>query len=62
MVPDPASECCTPTAYRVEGGVPLNGTIPISGAKNAVLKLMVPVKRYPDSVPSAFVLFTARQL
>src|SRR5437868_10982674 len=28
------------TAYRIEGGVPLQGTLPISGAKNAVLKLM----------------------
>jgi UDP-N-acetylglucosamine 1-carboxyvinyltransferase len=27
-------------AYLVDGGVPLRGTIPISGAKNAVLKLM----------------------
>ena len=27
-------------AYVVEGGVPLRGTLPISGAKNAVLKLM----------------------
>jgi UDP-N-acetylglucosamine 1-carboxyvinyltransferase len=27
-------------AYVIEGGVPLHGTIPISGAKNAVLKLM----------------------
>jgi UDP-N-acetylglucosamine 1-carboxyvinyltransferase len=26
--------------YVIEGGVPLHGTIPISGAKNAVLKLM----------------------
>src|ERR1700682_725267 len=28
------------TAYVIEGGVPLRGTVPISGAKNAVLKLM----------------------
>src|SRR5258708_19493533 len=28
------------TAYRIEGGVELRGTLPISGAKNAVLKLM----------------------
>src|SRR5919199_2963915 len=28
------------SAYVVEGGSPLNGRIPISGAKNAVLKLM----------------------
>jgi hypothetical protein len=28
------------TAYLVEGGVPLHGRLPISGAKNAVLKLM----------------------
>ncbi|MBV9580821.1 MAG: hypothetical protein JO057_19745, partial [Chloroflexi bacterium] len=26
--------------YIVEGGVPLHGTVPVSGAKNAVLKLM----------------------
>jgi UDP-N-acetylglucosamine 1-carboxyvinyltransferase len=28
------------TAYVIEGGVPLRGTVPVSGAKNAVLKLM----------------------
>jgi UDP-N-acetylglucosamine 1-carboxyvinyltransferase len=28
------------SAYVIEGGVPLRGTLPISGAKNAVLKLM----------------------
>ena len=28
------------TAYVIEGGVPLRGTLPVSGAKNAVLKLM----------------------
>src|ERR1700681_2378656 len=28
------------TTYVVEGGIPLRGTVPISGAKNAVLKLM----------------------
>src|ERR1700737_3958975 len=28
------------TTYVVEGGFPLHGTVPISGAKNAVLKLM----------------------
>jgi UDP-N-acetylglucosamine 1-carboxyvinyltransferase len=28
------------TAYVIEGGVPLHGTLPVSGAKNAVLKLM----------------------
>jgi UDP-N-acetylglucosamine 1-carboxyvinyltransferase len=28
------------TAYVIQGGVPLRGTLPISGAKNAVLKLM----------------------
>ncbi len=28
------------TAYRIEGGVKLHGRLPISGAKNAVLKLM----------------------
>ena len=35
-----APVCDTPTAYCVEGGVPLRGAVPISGAKNAVLKLM----------------------
>jgi UDP-N-acetylglucosamine 1-carboxyvinyltransferase len=29
-----------PPSYVIEGGVPLRGTLPISGAKNAVLKLM----------------------
>jgi UDP-N-acetylglucosamine 1-carboxyvinyltransferase len=28
------------TAYVIEGGVPLRGSVPVSGAKNAVLKLM----------------------
>jgi UDP-N-acetylglucosamine 1-carboxyvinyltransferase len=28
------------TSFIVEGGIPLRGTVPISGAKNAVLKLM----------------------
>jgi UDP-N-acetylglucosamine 1-carboxyvinyltransferase len=28
------------TAYVIEGGLPLRGTVPVSGAKNAVLKLM----------------------
>ena len=28
------------TAYVIEGGVPLRGSLPVSGAKNAVLKLM----------------------
>src|SRR5437899_7174159 len=28
------------TAYVIEGGLPLRGRVPISGAKNAVLKLM----------------------
>src|SRR5688572_6906783 len=27
-------------AFRIDGGVPLRGSVPISGAKNAVLKLM----------------------
>lgn len=27
-------------AYVIEGGIPLRGTVPVSGAKNAVLKLM----------------------
>ena len=29
-----------PSAFVIEGGAPLRGTVPISGAKNAVLKLM----------------------
>ena len=28
------------SAFRIEGGRPLNGTVPISGAKNAILKLL----------------------
>ncbi|MHB8458688.1 MAG: UDP-N-acetylglucosamine 1-carboxyvinyltransferase [Candidatus Limnocylindrales bacterium] len=28
------------SAFRIEGGRPLNGTVPISGAKNAALKLL----------------------
>jgi UDP-N-acetylglucosamine 1-carboxyvinyltransferase len=28
------------TAYVIEGGIPLRGRVPVSGAKNAVLKLM----------------------
>jgi UDP-N-acetylglucosamine 1-carboxyvinyltransferase len=31
---------CPSTAYLIEGGIPLVGSVPISGAKNAVLKLM----------------------
>lgn len=31
---------CSQPAFVIEGGRPLSGTIPISGAKNAVLKLM----------------------
>ncbi len=39
--PPAADEEPTPeSAFIVEGGVPLRGTVPISGAKNAVLKLM----------------------
>src|SRR5690348_17183813 len=38
--PDDESDISPPTAYLIEGGVPLRGTVPISGAKNAVLKLM----------------------
>ena len=43
--PEPSGEngeACSSesTAYVIEGGVPLRGTLPISGAKNAVLKLM----------------------
>src|SRR5258707_9816838 len=38
---DGAAEGLAPsTTYVVEGGIPLRGTVPISGAKNAVLKLM----------------------
>ncbi|MBV9174680.1 MAG: UDP-N-acetylglucosamine 1-carboxyvinyltransferase, partial [Chloroflexi bacterium] len=38
---EPDDEQLSPsTAYLIEGGVPLFGTVPISGAKNAVLKLM----------------------
>ena len=33
-------EPVTRELYRVEGGQPLHGTVPISGAKNAALKLM----------------------
>jgi UDP-N-acetylglucosamine 1-carboxyvinyltransferase len=39
-VPDTEGDIAESTAYVVEGGTPLRGTIPISGAKNAVLKLM----------------------
>ena len=28
------------TAFRIEGGLPLSGTVPISGAKNAALKML----------------------
>src|SRR5262249_12455766 len=38
--PDDESNISASTAYLIEGGVPLRGTVPISGAKNAVLKLM----------------------
>ena len=34
--PEPVEE----TILRVEGGRPLKGTVPISGAKNAALKLL----------------------
>ncbi|MBV9596767.1 MAG: UDP-N-acetylglucosamine 1-carboxyvinyltransferase [Chloroflexi bacterium] len=38
---DNGATCLTEsTAYVIEGGVPLRGTLPVSGAKNAVLKLM----------------------
>jgi len=33
-------EPVTPEIFRVEGGRPLSGTVPISGAKNAALKLL----------------------
>jgi UDP-N-acetylglucosamine 1-carboxyvinyltransferase len=35
-----AERVSSEVAFIVEGGVPLRGTVPISGAKNAVLKLM----------------------
>ncbi len=38
--PQTAGDISSSTTYVIEGGVPLRGTIPISGAKNAVLKLM----------------------
>ncbi len=34
------SDISSLTAYVIDGGVPLRGRVPISGAKNAVLKLM----------------------
>src|SRR5207302_6169837 len=39
---DNDDEACLPdsTAYVIEGGVPLRGSVSVSGAKNAVLKLM----------------------
>jgi UDP-N-acetylglucosamine 1-carboxyvinyltransferase len=39
---DNDDEACLPdsTAYVIEGGVPLRGRVSVSGAKNAVLKLM----------------------
>jgi UDP-N-acetylglucosamine 1-carboxyvinyltransferase len=38
---DNGEACLTEsTAYVIEGGVPLHGTVSVSGAKNAVLKLM----------------------
>ena len=39
ITPVPTVEIQEPT-FVIEGGAPLRGTIPISGAKNAVLKLM----------------------
>lgn len=36
------------TAYVIEGGVPLRGKVPISGAKNAVLKLMAAAVLCPE--------------
>ena len=38
------------TAYVIEGGVPLRGTLPISGAKNAVLKLMAAAARIDEAI------------
>jgi UDP-N-acetylglucosamine 1-carboxyvinyltransferase len=35
-VPEPV----TREVFRIDGGVPLNGTVPISGAKNAALKVL----------------------
>src|SRR4029450_12044992 len=31
-----------PEAFRIEGGKPLRGTVHVSGAKNAALKLLAP--------------------
>ena len=39
--PEPVAD----EALRVEGGRPLVGTVPISGAKNAALKLMAAALR-----------------
>jgi UDP-N-acetylglucosamine 1-carboxyvinyltransferase len=38
--PEGEGDISASTAYLVQGGTPLRGTVPISGAKNAVLKLM----------------------
>jgi UDP-N-acetylglucosamine 1-carboxyvinyltransferase len=38
--PEDESDISLSTVYLIEGGAPLRGQIPISGAKNAVLKLM----------------------
>src|ERR1700738_2701352 len=40
-----AQEALPSTTYVVEGGIPLRGTVAISGAKNAVLKLMAAAVR-----------------
>ena len=36
FTPDPVPH----EVFRIEGGRPLNGTVPISGSKNAALKLL----------------------
>jgi UDP-N-acetylglucosamine 1-carboxyvinyltransferase len=39
-LPEGETDIPVATAFLVEGGIPLRGRVPISGAKNAVLKLM----------------------
>src|SRR5579871_5023237 len=59
------------SAYVIEGGVPLRGTIPVSGAKNAVLKLMAAavlcaepckIKNAPRIADVEYILETLRDL
>src|SRR3954469_22034305 len=47
-LPDGDEDAPCRVAYLVEGGVPLRGTVPISGAKNAVLKLMAAAVLCPE--------------